>query len=143
VPEKPIAGFIALEGTYTASMRRFFLRMGKFGSLQRSLLIAVAVALIGTQTIGVQHRVEHGTATGWIADDHHTAIEPEGDSHDSDTHSCAAVDALALGDGPPAPALSLAACAPAATPLADRSQRAPETSALRSFHARAPPASLS
>jgi hypothetical protein len=68
-------------------MRRFHLGLGKFRSLQRSLLIAVAVALIGTQTIGVHHRVKHGTASGWINGVHaeHKSAGPEAGHHDPAT----------------------------------------------------------
>jgi hypothetical protein len=126
-------------------MRRFHLSLGTFRSLQRSLLIAVAVALIGMQTIGVHHRVEHGTASGWIDGVHaeHESAGPEAEHHDPVTHDCAALDALALGNGPAASAPPLLFSAPGATPFAFRSQPDPGTAALRPFHARAPPPSLS
>lgn len=131
--------------TYTVLMRCFHVDLGKIRSLQRSLLIAVAVALIGTQTIGVHHRVKHGTASGWINGVHaeHKSAGPEAGHQDPVTHDCAALDALALGNGPPASAPPLLFSEPVATPFAFRSQSDPETAALRPFHARAPPPSLS
>jgi hypothetical protein len=130
-------------------MIRTCLAPSKVKSLQRSLLTAVIVALIGTQTIGLHHRVEHGTAHGWVdateavsadndLDHEHASHEPAPVNHD-----CAAVDALALGDGPPAAIVASAAMAPAEARVVDATDSDPARTPLSLFHPRAPPASLS
>jgi hypothetical protein len=131
-------------------------RSNAAGRARGSLLLALAaLAVIGAQTVGLVHRVEHGGRGEWptprpalhaqaseaapalessSTDDAARAGSPEAD------HNCAAIDALTLGDG-----LLLAAAGPtvAAPPAAgvaagpDRGNPQPPACAYR---ARAPPA---
>jgi len=124
----------------------------RVNALRRVVLLAVAIALVGTQAIGLHHRVEHGATIGWVdpgAIDALASTPSTTDAHivgaapATTDHHCAAIDALALGDGPPAsslPAVVIAASARAVTapanPLLLSARRQP-------FQARAPPALLS
>jgi len=123
--------------------------------LRRSLLAAVAAALVLTQAVGLLHRIEHSAAGGWTGGVEHGApshAEPadlasfdHGVEHIGGTaeHHCAAVDALALGDGPPQEAVPTPASPPVAARVADNPQPCPQTYLFRAFEARAPPAVLS
>lgn len=113
--------------------------------LQRIVLAAVAVALVGAQVVGLHHRVEHFGLAGWasaaIAVDAHET-HPASPDHDdgSPEHSCAAVDAAATGN-----ALALAAVEIAPAPVEDNAitRSSAEAIALARrapFDARAPPA---
>jgi len=116
----------------------------------RALWLALfAVALVGAQSVGMIHRVEHGGGEAAFAAllqphehgedcDHATAqVAPAGES--GPEHNCAAIDALTLGDGP-----LLAIAAPgvdiqAAALVAVVAERLAGRVALRPFNARAPP----
>lgn len=124
------------------------------GWLRRSLLAAVAAALVLTQAVGLLHRIEHGAAGGWTGGVEHGASSAEpadsascdhGAEHVGGTaeHHCVAVDALALGDGPPQAPLSTPASPPVTARVVDNPQPCPQTYLLRAFEARAPPTFLS
>lgn len=122
---------------------------------RRSLLLALSIALIFTQAIGLYHRIEHSAAGGWTggveygapnhAEPADLAAGDHGAEHLSGTaeHHCAAVDALALGDGPPQAAAPPPASPRVAARVADNLQPRPQSSFLRAFEARAPPALVS
>ncbi|MGH6622648.1 MAG: hypothetical protein ACREBN_01690 [Burkholderiaceae bacterium] len=131
----------------------FQLRLATVKSWQRVLLTGIAVALIGTQTIGLHHRIEHGSAKAWLASAAVAASEPANFAEDtadhasgtrsSTEHHCAAIDALALGDGPPATALHVPCRTEATTQIVAIDLQAPARSPASSFQARAPPVFLS
>jgi hypothetical protein len=112
-------------------------------STQRWLLTAVAIALVGAQSLGLNHRIEHGTAAGRSSS---AAIEPVDHLHhaepaepESDEHNCAAIDALALGDGPPLVALQAPITPQAAERVDHRNSHSVQPLRLQPFQARAPP----
>jgi len=124
-------------------------RFAKVNWLQRSFLAAIAIAFVGTQSLGLYHRIEHSTAAGWIgalntarlsqacfAD---LALAQDGTAE----HHCAAIDALALADAPPAAAILLPTSPPAATHKFSSKPPNPAVSRLLPFQARAPPVVLS
>lgn len=116
--------------------------------LQRSLLTAIAVALVGTQSLGLYHRIEHSTS-GWLGSSSPARLvgavladappAPGGVAE----HDCAAIDALALAHGASPPGISFHAMAPVAADVASCEQPNPVVTALRPFQARAPPLVLS
>jgi hypothetical protein len=61
----------------------------------------------------------------------------------TEKHHCVAVDALALGDGPPQAPVSTPASPPVTARVADNPQSCPQTDLSLAFEARAPPAFLS
>jgi hypothetical protein len=65
------------------------------------------------------------------------------DVHDTEKHHCAAVDALALGDGPPKAPASTPASPPVTARVADNPQPCSQYCLFRAFEARAPPVVLS
>jgi hypothetical protein len=130
-------------------MQGLLARLARSTWLRRSLLTAAAIALVSTQTIGLHHRIEHGTASGWIdavepdhedAEAHADHVHQDGDDPE---HNCAAVDALALGDSPPAATVTSSVQLLAAAQAVGREQSSPESPRLRPFQARAPPTLLS
>ena len=124
------------------------------GCLRRSLLAVLAAALVLTQAVGMHHRIEHSAAGGWTggvergAPSAGSADLAPGD-HGADhvggieKHQCVAVDALALGCGPPQAPVSMPASPPATARVADNPQSCPRTDLFLAFEARAPPAFLS
>lgn len=143
-----------LVDTKAALMLRVPARIPWQGCLRRSLLAALAAVLVLTQAVGLQHRIEHSAAGGWTGGAAHVAPGAEpADSASCDhgaepvggteKHHCAAVDALALGGGPPQSAVPTPALPSAATRVADKPQRCPQTCWFQAFQARAPPALLS
>jgi hypothetical protein len=129
------------------------------GRLTRALLLtAVAWAIVGAQSVGLRHRVEHGGSLGWAHPPvalhlhHEHAFAGRESVHDTEVeatetegaadreHNCAAVDALTVADGP----LSAAVIHAAIAPPADRVVAFPDCASGRlaasPFHARAPPA---
>lgn len=119
--------------------------------LRAVLLAGVTVALLGTQAIGLHHRIEHGTVVGWVnpaAGAWASPLALNGTDLANATpakvdHHCAAIDALALSDGLPASSLPIIV-----TSASPQSIAAPQSSPLPSarrqpFQARAPPALLS
>jgi ABC-type Zn2+ transport system substrate-binding protein/surface adhesin len=124
-------------------------------ALQRWLLAIVAIAVVGAQSYGGLHRIEHAhLAAGGAAFD--ASHEAHGHDHDHDhahdfatddsgdgRHNCAAIDALALGDGPPA-TTSLAAAEEPATGARFAAAAVPAAHARPCpFEARAPPSHFS
>jgi hypothetical protein len=124
-------------------------------------VIWLVVALLATQAIGLVHRIEHGSTAAW----HDRAaahpgvgeialgepMPPERASHagqsghdepdagDDRLHSCAAIDALALGDGPPSLPAPLHDLPRVATPALAVTAAAAYAAASRPYLARAPP----
>ncbi len=125
-------------------------RFAKVNWLQRSFLAAIAIAFVGTQSLGLYHRIEHSSAAGWI-DALHTAAplsqacfaDPAPAQSGTAEHHCAAIDALALADAPPAAAILLPTSPPAATHKFSSKPPDPAVSRLAPFQARAPPVLLS
>lgn len=123
--------------------------------LRRSLLAAVAAALVFTQAIGLHHRIDHSAARGWTGGAEHGPLnhavpaDPASQDHhaglDTGTaeHHCEAIDALALGDGPPMAKVHAEVSPPAISQAVDRPQPFANSSILRAFEARAPPAFFS
>ena len=116
-------------------------------STRRWLLTAVAIALVGAQSLGLHHRIEHGTATGWSSsaaiepvDVHeHVAANAEPGEPESNEHNCAAIDALALGDGLPLVALQAPTTSQAPERVDHRNTHSAQPLRLQPFQARAPP----
>jgi hypothetical protein len=118
-------------------------------TLRRLLLSAAAAALVCAQSAGLIHRIEHGTATGWISAssaayehaahglDHDHASEEI--APDQLEHDCAALDALALGSGAPTAELLLPAAAPVAATLLPAERTHSSGARHEPFQARAPP----
>jgi hypothetical protein len=120
-------------------------------SAQRWLLSAVTIALVGAQSLGLNHRIEHGTATGWSSSaaiesvDHpqHATATAKPAEPQSGKHDCAAIDALALGDGLPLVALQAPITPQAAERIDHRNSHSAQPLRLQPFQARAPPAFFS
>ena len=110
-------------------------------SAQRWLLSAVAIALVGAQSLGLNHRIEHGTATGWGSS---AVIEPaDHPQHAAAKAKPAAIDALALGDSLPLVALQAPTTPQAAERVDHRNSHSAQPLRLQPFQARAPPAFFS
>jgi len=121
---------------------------------RRSLILAIAATLVLLQTNGLHHRVAHGTATGWSAGHSHEAAihaeptDPDAHEHgagkadDAAGHDCAALDALALGGGPPHAAPPIPASSIKAARIPDLARPFLRSFSLQAFQARAPPALL-
>jgi len=124
-------------------------RFSKVNWLQRSFLAAIAIAFVGTQSLGLYHRIEHSTAAGWIGALHTARLsqacfaDPALAQGGTAEHHCAAIDALALADAPPAAAILLPTSPPAATHKFSSKPPDPAVSRLAPFQARAPPVVLS
>jgi hypothetical protein len=120
----------------------------------RALLLAlVALAIIGSQVVGLFHRVEHADRLQPFAswqelhehgpdcdDDAATSAHDDHDDHTAPEHNCAALDALTLGDSlASAPAAAAAALACTAG-ITSGPETAPRRLAVGAYRARAPPA---
>jgi hypothetical protein len=116
-------------------MRRIFVRLVRANWLKRSLLTAIAVALVGTQSLGLYHRIGHSTAE-WLG-----ASQPA--QSNTAEHDCAAIDALALAHGPSATAITFHMSPPEAANALGSEQSNPLVPSLQPFQARAPPVFLS
>ena len=116
-------------------MQRMFVWLARVNWLQRSLLTAIAVAVVGTQSLGLYHRIEHGTAE-WLG-----ASQPA--QSGTAEHDCAAIDALALAHGASATAIVFHMSPPEAADALSSEQSNPVVPSLRPFQARAPPVFLS
>jgi hypothetical protein len=120
-----------------------------------TLVLVVAIALLTAQALGLQHRIEHRAPTGWThagghalaqaaalanaTDCDHDALPPSGATH----HSCAALDALALGDGPPGAVAQPPAAPPSPTRVVERRAPCSPHDVRLAFEARGPPATFS
>lgn len=135
-------------------MPRLLARIVGRACLRRTLLTALAAALVLAQAGGLQHRIEHTAAGGWTGGIERCAPSAgasdsvscdHGADHVGGTakHHCVAVDALALGDGPPHAPLSMPASPPVTARVADNPRACPRTDGFLAFAARAPPAVLS
>lgn len=103
--------------------------------MRRLVLAFIVVGLFGTQAIGLVHRVEHGSSAGWI--------DVAGGPGAASEHHCAAIDALALGAGPPVAISATADRSPAAAPVLAACPSGPARAHVGCFRARAPPPSPS
>lgn len=127
--------------------------------VRRALIVAwLALAILGAQAVGCLHRLEHGGPGGWAHVVPHGAsssgspqdalarvAEPALPADllpvpgDDPTHACAAVDALALGAGPPSATAVAVAPAVAAAASFRQPAPAPDATRLHRYRARAPP----
>lgn len=109
--------------------------------------------MVGAQSYGGLHRIEHAHLAGGTAafdasqeahgHDHDHDHDFETSERDDGTHNCAAIDALALGDGPPVTA-TLAAAEEPATGARFAAGMLPASHARPCpFEARAPPSHFS
>lgn len=96
-------------------------RLNLAAALRRWLLAIVAIAMVCAQSYGGLHRIEHAHPADWSSFSYawhdrsqhahsHCDGQSDGCDHAHDhadvhgdvaKHNCAAIDALALGDGPP------------------------------------------
>lgn len=126
----------------------------------RALFVAwVALTILGTQAVGFVHRIEHGHSGGSLQSSESSAGVDRGARHVSASleahppaaalesaagldreHSCAAIDALALGDGPPSAAISVVATPPAEAASPPSAPAGPDAAPRLPYFARAPPA---
>jgi len=117
----------------------------------RALLLALlAVAIVGAQSVGLIHRVEHGGGqAAFVApllpqeigeDCGHDAPRAAPHSESGPEHNCAAIDALTVSDGPLLAMVAPAIDVQAAALVALVAERMGGRVAVRPFNARAPPA---
>lgn len=117
--------------------------------LQRIVLAAMAVALVGAQALGLQHRIDHYEPTGWThslarpaaaVDARETYAVSFGHADGSPEHSCAAVDAGATGSALPVAAVGMAPAPVEDSAIAEPSAQSIAIAVRAPFRARAPPA---